>query len=167
MWIADGQIRGGGPGLPDIAGKQAAQPRLRIDHHRQAVDGQIDLLQGPVDHPPDRGLLPADDLPAGDQRPQPVEEMEEFAAGDAGEKVLGPPGEADHLVGKDRPQDDDQVVIKDALVDIDRHPLPQETAGNRRHLFLGELSDPAKGLRLVPAVAEKSGSTEAFLPVSG
>ncbi len=164
MWIVGGEVRGGGPGLPDVAGEQAPQPRLPTHHHRQAVDGQVDLLHRPVDHPPDRGILPADDLPAGDQRPQPVEEMEERAAGDAGKEVLGPPGEPDHLMGEDRPQDDDQVIIKDVFVDVDRHPLPEKTAGNRRHFVLGELADPLKGLRQVPAVAEEARPAGQILP---
>ena len=93
--------------------------------------------------------------------------MEERAAGDAGKKILCPSGKADHLMGKDRSEDEDQVVIKNAFVDIDRHPLPQKTAGNRRHLFLGQLSDPLKGLRQIPAVTGKTGPTEGFHPVSG
>ena len=157
MWIVDDRSAAADQASRTSPAKRPRSPVSAIHHHRQTVNGPIDLLHRPVDHPPDRGVLPADDLPAGDQRRQPVEEMEERAAGDAGKEVLCASGEADDLMGKDRPQDDDQVVIEDAFVDIDRHPLPEKTAGNRRHLFLGELSDPLKGLRQIPAVAEKIG----------
>ena len=60
--------------------------------------------------------------------------MEECAAGDAGKEVLCASGESDDLMGENRPQDEDQVVVIDFFVDIDRHRFFEQSAGNGFHL---------------------------------
>ena len=58
----------------------------------------------------------ADDLGAGDQRADPVGEVDDLLAGDAGEEVLVAAGEADDLVREHRADDEGDVVLDDGPV---------------------------------------------------
>ena len=61
----------------------------------------------------------ADDVGAGDQRAQPVRQVDDLLAGDAREEVLVAAGEADHLVREDRADDERDVVLDDGPVEPD------------------------------------------------
>jgi hypothetical protein len=73
-------------------------------HQRQAQDRHTDKLCRAVDDPPHRRVLDADSVHAGHKRTEPVREVDDVGAGDAGEEVLGAAGEPHDLVGKTGPQ---------------------------------------------------------------
>ena len=91
--------------------------------------------------------------------------MEELAAGDAGEEIFGTAGIAHHLMGKDRPEDDDPVVVKDGPVDIDRHPLLQPATREFFNLVLLDPADADEGFGQVPAMIEKIAVRPAGAPL--
>ena len=74
---------------------------------------------GPVDHGAHGSVACADDLVVGDDRTQPVGEVDDLRAGDAGEEIFVAAGKADHLVREDRSADDELVIIKNELVQAD------------------------------------------------
>ena len=77
------------------------------------------------------GVTPAgaDHLRAGDQRADPVGQVDQLGTGDTGEKVLVAAGEADDLVRKHRADDDRHVRFGDMAVDahLDRGVRHQTT----------------------------------------
>jgi hypothetical protein len=56
---------------------------------------------------------------AGDQRSEPVREVDHLRSADAREEVLVATRESDHLVRKGRPANNDLIVIEDQLVELD------------------------------------------------
>ncbi len=60
-----------------------------------------------------------DDVGAGDQRAEPVRQVDHLLTGDAWEEVLVAAGEADHLVREDRADDQRDVVLDDRAVEPD------------------------------------------------
>ncbi len=82
------------------------------DHQRQACLGAVDERGGAVDHGTNGCVACPDDLVAGDDRTQPVGEVDDLKAGDAREEVFVAAGKADHLVREDRSADDELVIIQ-------------------------------------------------------
>ena len=92
---------------------------------------------------------------AGDQRAEPVREVDDLLAGDAGEEVLVAAGEADHLVREDRPDDERDVVLDDGPVepDVDR-PVAAAPRTARGSASAGMVPRSTKVVRLPPLVVE-------------
>ena len=115
---------------------QRAAARLRDDAERERLGR--DQRGGLVDERADRGdAAGADDVGAGDQRAEPVREVDDLLAGHAREEVLVAAGEADHLVREHRPDDERDVVLDHRAVQPDVDALAQQAAG--------QLGDPAAG----------------------
>jgi hypothetical protein len=96
------------PGFEAVAEEQALE--LALDRH----DGDqrvrdVDQRGGLLDHLAGRGPFAAVDDRVGDDGAEPVEEVDDLVAGDAGEEVLVAAGEADHLVREDRAEDQERV----------------------------------------------------------
>ena len=87
--VVDPAVRGGVRGL---GGHHAERQLLRRDQRGAVVDQRA--------HGRDAGG--ADDLGRGDQRAQPVRDVDDLLAGDAGEEVLVAAGDADDLVREHR-----------------------------------------------------------------
>ena len=119
--------------------------------------GVCSSVRGAVDHRPHRRVHRADHLVAGDQRAEPVREVDDLRRGDAGEQILRAPGETDHLVRKHRPADEHVVVLGDEPVQGDRHVLAQPPAGQ-----IGDLASP----ECVPSSTNVAGSSQRWLKIA-
>ncbi len=109
---------------------------------------------GAIDHRTDRRVHRADHVVAGDQRPQPVREMDDLGGGHAGEQILGAAGKADHLVRKHRAADQDVVVLDQQPVERDLDRLVEPPAGQLAHVVGGNLAQLHERGRIVPAMVE-------------
>ena len=69
-----------------------------------------------VDDGPHGGVLGAVDLVVGDQRAQPVEQVQDFSAGHARIEILVAAAETHDLMGKHGPDDADQVIVQHPAV---------------------------------------------------
>ena len=115
----------------------------------------IEQRGGLLDHLARRRPLAAVDHRVGDDRAQPVEEVDDLVARDAGEEVLVPAGEAHDLVREDRAEDQERVVVEDQLVEPDVHLFAEKAAADFRDLVGGDLADGGERLGLVPLVVEE------------
>src|SRR5262249_35267457 len=114
-----GQVGGRGPRLLGRPGVQAGQPgAARPYDHGEAQLRCLDHRGGAVDDRPDRGdPTGADDVVTGDQGADTVGEVDDVRAAHAREEVLVAAGEADDLVGEDRPAHEYEVGVDDEAVD--------------------------------------------------
>ena len=69
-----------------------------------------------VDDAADRCIDHADRVAAGDKRAEPVGEVDDFTAGNAGEEVFRAAGEAGNFVRKDGTADQNVIVVEDSAV---------------------------------------------------
>ena len=146
--------RQGGCAFPGLARRPEVEARqaVGLHHQREAGSGHGDHLGRAVDHRPHRRVARADHLVVGDEGTQPVREVDDLRAGDAGEEVLVPAREADHLVREHRPADDELVVVEDAAVQRHRHILREAPAGELRDLGGGNRAEVREHRRVVPLV---------------
>ena len=128
-----------------VAGDDEGQGPLLLGNH----------LSGQVDHVADRRTLDADDADVGDQRPEPVEEVEQVRPRDAGEEILVPAREPDDLMREDRAENQQLVVVVDQLVDLHRHRLGEEAVRSLQGLGLAESAERHQRLGVVPLVIEE------------
>jgi hypothetical protein len=70
-----------------------------------------------------------------------VKKIQEIRAGDSGEKIFVTAGEPDDLVRKDRADDENAIVFKDALVDLDGNGHGEQSVGERFDFLGGNYSD--------------------------
>ena len=75
-------------------------------------------------------------------------------AADAGEEVLVAAGKSDHLVRKDRADDDELVVVEDRAVDRDLDVHLEQAAGQLADLAGGDRADGGEGGGVVPGVVQ-------------
>ncbi len=75
-----GEIRCLAPALLQVPDKKPAEALVLPHHHGHALHLHGHHGSGPVYEFPNRGMLHPYDFPAGYDRPQPVEKMEEFPA---------------------------------------------------------------------------------------
>ena len=85
-----------------------------------------------MDDGADRCIGHADDFVIGDERAQPVGEMNDFGSGDSGKEILGATGESGDLMWKDRPADEDVVVVENKAIERNRDDLAYQAAGQSR-----------------------------------
>lgn len=108
-------------------------------------------------------MLDSDDGVVGDERSEPVEEVEDLRAGDAWEEVFVASREADDFVGKDRSDDEEDVVVGDVAIDFDGDGFGHQPAGDFAGFLRGEVSEKGEGLGVVPLVIEESGLSEELI----
>jgi hypothetical protein len=150
------EIGGGGPGVlggPRIQAGEVMVP----DHHAEGAAFGADHGGGAVHHLTDGGPLVADDDGVGDDGAQPVEEINDILAGDAGEQVLVAAGEADDFVGEDRADDHQEIVIVDHAVAGDIHVHFEAALGDIADFLARETSDAGDMLGVFPLVVEEAG----------
>jgi hypothetical protein len=124
------------------ADKESCQIRAS-NHQAEAELFHGQESGGAVDDRAHRSLLVADDDGTLDQRPEPVERVDDLLARDAGEEVLVAAREARHLVGKGGADDHQKVVVEDLLVDGDVDVLVHPAAGDASQLVGGDSPDVA------------------------
>ena len=126
------------------------------DHHVEKKLWHIDERDRPVDHGSHGGVAGADNGQGSHQRAQPVGEVGDFRAGNAREEVLGAAGVAYHLVGEDRPANDELVIVKDEAIDSNRQVLREQPSSDTLDLLARDSADADTGLLQVPAMVEDS-----------
>ena len=110
---------GGGNGLVHPAVGRGVRHLGRDHAQRQLLRGdQCGTVVDQRAHRCDPGG--ADDLRRGDHRTQPVRHVDDLLAAGSGKEVLTAAGDADHLVGKHRADDQGDVVVHDGSVEQDR-----------------------------------------------
>ena len=67
-----------------------------------------------MNHGPHPRLASADDFIAGQQRSQPMGQVDQLRAADAGEEILGSAGEAGYFVGENGAADQDVIVSRES-----------------------------------------------------
>jgi len=127
-----------------ILGDDEREARRRDGHHRRCA----------IDDCAHRRVAAADDLVVGDERAEPVREVDDVRAGDAGEEILVAARKADDFVREDRSADDDPVVIEDAPVERHGHRFFEPPAGELRDLGRGNFADRGEGRGVGPFVVE-------------
>ena len=107
---------------------QGGRSRLRDQAQREPAAGNHRGRL--VDQCPDGGdAAGADDVPAGDQRAEPVGEVDDLLTGDPGKEVLVAAGESDHFMREDRPDDQAHVVVDDRAVEHHLDGLGEAAVG--------------------------------------
>ena len=109
---------------------------------------------GLVDDGADGCLFDADDAVVGDQGAEPVKEVQDFGAGDSGEEVLVAPRKADDLVRERGAADEEQVVVENGAVDVDRDAFSHQTRRNLGGFRFVEPPEPMQGGRVIPFMVE-------------
>ena len=61
-------------------------------------------------------------------------EIDNFRTSDARKEILGSPREAGYLVRKDRPTDQQEVILEDQAVECDRYIIDEQTAAQLGYL---------------------------------
>ena len=74
-----------------------------------------------------------------------MEKVQHFRPADAREQVFVAPGKSDHFVWKNRPGNDDLIIVKDPPVDVDGHIHRKQAAAEIFDLFCGNGADIFQG----------------------
>ena len=107
-----------------------------------------------VDDFSDGGVFRADDDGVGDERAEPVEEVEDLGACDAGEEVFVAAAESGDFVRENGPDDAEEVVFEDAFVDGHFDFLAHEAAGDGFDVVGGDGAEGDEGVGVGPVVIE-------------
>ncbi len=161
-----GQVCRHRPGFLRSPCKQACQIAVRAHHHGQACAGSGDQGSSHVHQGPNRGGFESDDLGARHDGAEPMKEMQEIPAGDSGKEILVPAGEPDNLMGENRAQNQNQVILEDGRVDDDVHALMKDPAREGVDLLCRNRSDLPQGRRNVPSMVEKPNAGEHLFPLA-
>ncbi len=134
-----------------------ARQIIALDDHAQGGVFHRYLFQRHVEHLANGRPFRADDLRAGNQRSEPMEEVQQLLPAYAREEILRPAGESDDLVRKHGSADHHVVVIEDSLVD--RHvDIAGELAAVGRNLrgdiVAGKPPHAGQDIRVLPLVVE-------------
>ena len=113
-----------------------------------------DQLRGSMDHRANQGFAGADDLVAGEQRAQPVGQVDQLRSADAGEEIFRSAGKSRDFVRKHGAADQDVIVVENQAVQLDRNGFLQQSAGQFRDLARGDLAQVRKILLAVPTMVE-------------
>ena len=92
---------------------------LSGNHRCRAVDN---TSNGSIFHPNDSHIR--------NQRTEPVEKIQDLWPADPREEILVSTREADNLVWKHRTKDQQDIVVGNARIDLDRHIQRQQAARN-------------------------------------
>ena len=149
-------------GLGRAEGDRVEVLRARLRDHREAEPLARDQGGGFVDQRAHRrDPARADDPGAGDERAEPVREVDQLAPGDAGEEVLVPAREPDDLVREDRAEDQREVVVDDGAVDADVRGVLQHPVRQLGDPLGADRADLGERRRLPPRVVEHGRAGEA------
>ena len=96
----------------------------------------------------------ADDLGRGDEGADPVRDVDDVLARDAGEEVLVAAGDADDLVRQHRPDDERDVVLDDRPVEQHGDVHRQPTLGQLASRAAGIGAEVGEGRRVPPLVVD-------------
>ena len=142
------------PGRTRIAERGRVQVRGPGLHHqaeREPLAGH--QRRGLVDQRANRrDAAGADDLGAGDQRAEPVGDVDQLLSRHAREQVLVAAGEPDDLVREHRADDQRDVVLDDGAVDADLDAVLQHAAGELRDPLGADPPDAHERVRVPPFV---------------
>src|SRR5437867_12070235 len=92
-----------------------------------------------------------------------MEKIQDLSSGDARKEILVDARKTDDLMGKDRADNDDLVVVEDQPVDLHRHIQGEQAAGEVGNLLGSYRADLNQRLRLVPSVIEEANAAKAAL----
>src|SRR6185437_13233924 len=140
------------PGGFGCAGKKAGEGFVGSDNHREAKFVDFDHRSGAVHDFADGGPLVADDHRVGAHGAEPMEEVQNLRAANAGEQIFIAAGEADDFVRENRAADDDLVVIVNELVDLDGDVHGEQAAGQITDVLRRNRADVFQRGRVVPFV---------------
>jgi len=96
-------------------------------------------IQGPPPLGPDYFLT-------SDHRAQPVKKMKEFSARNSRKQIFGAAGVARDFVGKNRAEDDDEVVVEYFPVDVHRNAFSQQPPGYFSNVVLFQIPEALKSV---------------------
>ncbi len=105
---------------------------------------------GAVNHSTNGSVSRADHFVVGDDRSQPVGEVNDLRTGDAWEEIFVAPRESHHLVREDRSADDELVIIKNEFVQADGDILRHQSACDLFYFCSGEGADQGEVGRVLP-----------------
>ena len=131
-----------------------ARETILHDHRREQGMRHRNQFRRAMDYAPHQRLASADDVITGEQGTQPVREVDQLRAADAGEEILGSAGEAGNFVGEDRPADQDVIVGEDEAIELDRNSLAEQAAGELGDFFGGNFAEVCESIGAVPVVIE-------------
>src|SRR4051812_7825764 len=103
------------PGLRGRVEEETGESVMR-DDEGETPRWTWNQLCGTIDDGANRSVSGADNVVVSDNGAEPVCEVDDLGACNAGEEILVAPGETDDLVRKDGSANDDVVVVKDQLV---------------------------------------------------
>ncbi len=122
--------------------------------HGQQRHGGVEERGGAIDDGAHRSIDRADHVRTGDQRSQPVREMNDRRRGNAREEVLRSAREPDDLVREHRTADENVIVLDDQPIQRDRHILLEAPSGDCRDLARRYRPQVGERCRIVPAMVE-------------
>jgi len=147
------KVAGGIPGRFRRPREKPGEPPV-VDHGGEAEAILPDKRGGAIHHLADGRPFVADDHRVGDDRPEPVEKIEDLRAPDTGEEVFVAAGKTDHLVRENRPDDDQGVISTDPAVDLHGHGHGKKAAGQLVDLSGRDAPDLLKARGIIPGVVE-------------
>src|SRR5579859_3421260 len=127
------------------------------DHQRKACGGHRNQRCRPINNCAHRGIASANDLVIGDDRTEPVREIDNFRSSNTWEKVLVAAGKAYNFVEKHRPANNDVVIVEDQFIESDRHILRHLAIGYFCYLGGGDAAEVGKGSRVFPVMIKNVG----------
>src|ERR1051325_5912792 len=155
-----GEVAGFVPGLLRRSGEKAGEIFLRVNDHAKTKFIRVDHRPGAIDHFAHRRPFIPDDHRVGNDRAQPMEEVQYRRAADAREKIFIATGKANDLMWENRADDDDFVVFENLLVDFDRHLHREKAVGELTDFFGAERANAFEGGGIAPLVVVKADSSE-------
>ncbi len=141
------------PCLGCVAEIQPGESR-RGDHQCEACRRHPHHRRRAVDDRANRRIAGADDLVVGDERAEPVSEIDDLGAGDAGKEILVAPREADDLVREHGPADHELVIVEYPTIERYRHVLLQPAACQIGDFGGGNRAQSREHRGVVPFVIE-------------
>lgn len=161
-----GEVAGFVPGGFGSSGKEAGEVFLRVNDHAKAKFVGVDHCAGAIDDFADGGPFVADDHRIGNDRAEPMEEVQNLRSANAWEKVFVASGKTDDFMREHRADDDDLVVFENLAIDLDGNVHGEKAVGELADFFGGECADAFEGSGVVPFVIEKAHCAELFAEFS-
>ena len=122
------------------------------DYTQRVALTRHELSRSIHQRPDRRDATGPDDLAAGDQRPQPVRDVDHLLARQTGEEVFVASREPDDLVGEHRADNQRHVALDDEPIDADVYGVVDPAAGQLPHEFAGQGAHMCEGVVIPPRV---------------
>lgn len=126
-----------------------------FDDEAEGEFGNGDESCRAVNDPSDRRPFVADDFGVGDDRAEPVEEVEDLGTADAGEEVFVAAGETDDFMREDGADDDELIVVEGGSIDLHGDIHGEESAGEFVDFVRGNDAELMECGRCVPCVVDQ------------